>query len=154
MWSLLRSPFWASKVSFWSPFNQNRSPKVNNGWFSTKKSHGLKMIFLIIHFTYLFSFFLQFQLGSWCECWLKLLSSLEKPSKRLILEVPGLGIESRWLCSQFVIHFVTTNPQSVFFMPQNVDFNLFVQKLSKRELLILSCFLKMLGVSLNWFVPP
>ena len=88
MYSTFGSPFGPLLIKF----GLLKSVRVD---FSLKKSHGLKMIFLIIHFTYLFSFFLQFQLGSWCECWLKLLSSLEKPSKRLILEVPGLGIEGR-----------------------------------------------------------
>ena len=82
MWSLFRSPFWVSKVSFWSPFNQIRSPKVGNGWF----------------------FFLNFWVGG--ETILSLdpgaktgsnLSSQEKPSKRLILlcKLQGLSIESR-----------------------------------------------------------
>jgi len=46
---------------------------------------------------------------------------------------------------QFVMFFVTTNPHhSLLFMLKNMDLNLFVQKLSKMELLI-SCFLKMLS---------
>ena len=149
MWSLIKSPFCVSKVSFWPPSYQIRSPKVSKGWFSPKKSHGLKMIFLNNHFTFFFSFFSSifgwedhFQLGSWCEGWLKLISSQEKPSKRLILEVTGFrywksviyAVNSIfltlllmfgammvlvwcWLCSQFVMYFVTTNPHhSLFFL--------------------------------------
>ena len=92
--SLLLAPFLSNSVSL-------KSVRVD---FPLKKSHRLKMIFLNNHFTYFFSFFSSifgwedhFQLGSWCEGWLKLISSQKKPSKRLIYwKLRGLGIESRW----------------------------------------------------------
>ena len=50
---------------------------------------GSLYFFLFIFFFSFFGWEDNFQLGSWCEGRLKLISSQEKTSKRLILEVTG-----------------------------------------------------------------